>query len=75
MEENIDKVKAALRVIKAWRETYDVHRDKIAEYFPEGREVLKWEFATHLVFERLDAFLERVDTVSGGDGNTVFSLI
>ena len=63
MEENIDKVKAALRTIKCWRETYDVHRDKIGEYFAEGREVLEWEFATLLVFERLDKFLERVETV------------
>jgi dynein heavy chain len=64
VEENIDKVKAALRTITAWRETYDVHREKIGEYFPEGSEVLEWEFATHLVFERLDKFLERVDTVN-----------
>jgi dynein heavy chain len=64
VEENVDKVKAALRVIKTWRETYVMHRNKLEEYFTDGKAIIKWEFATSLVFERLDKFLDRVETVS-----------
>ena len=63
MEETVEKVKLALKILHAFRTTYEEHRAKIKEYFAEGEEVKEWEFSPHLVFHRFDKFLERVETV------------
>ena len=63
MEETIDKVRKACDVLKAFKETYEEHRLKLATYFPDGGVSRDWEFAPKLVFARYDKFCERVETV------------
>ncbi len=63
MEETIEKVSVAVRILRAFRAAYDDHRGRLAEYF-KGKETLEWEFAPQLVFHRYDNFLSRVETVN-----------
>ena len=63
VEETMAKVKVALKILKAFRSSYEEHRAKIKDYFEPGQEVKEWEFAPELVFHRFDKFLARVETV------------
>ncbi|KAK3590847.1 hypothetical protein CHS0354_024585 [Potamilus streckersoni] len=63
VEETIDKVRKANAVLRAFKETYEEHRQKLKEYFKDGREPREWEYAPKLVFARYDKFHERAETV------------
>nr|P39057.1 RecName: Full=Dynein beta chain, ciliary [Heliocidaris crassispina]BAA00827.1 dynein beta-heavy chain [Heliocidaris crassispina] len=62
-EESLEKVRGALTVLKNWRELYDEHRAKLKDYFKDGKEVKEWEFASPLVFTRMDNFIRRIETI------------
>ena len=61
-EETLDKVKVALKIVKAFKNCYEEHKGKLATYFKD-KAVKEWEFAPALVFHRYDKFLDRVETV------------
>nr|KAG5690881.1 hypothetical protein BaRGS_028913 [Batillaria attramentaria] len=63
VEETIDKVRKAVRVLHAFRDAYEDHRQKLKTYFKDGAEPKEWEFAPDLVFARYDKFVERVEVV------------
>ena len=63
VEETIDKVRKAAKVLHAFTELYEDHRQKLKTYFKEGGTVREWEFAPELVFARYDLFVQRVETV------------
>ncbi|KAK3091630.1 hypothetical protein FSP39_021358 [Pinctada imbricata] len=63
VEETIEKVRKACAVLKAYKDTYEDHRERLKSYFPEGTEPRLWEFAPKLVFARYDKFVERVEIV------------
>ena len=62
VEETIEKVALAIKILKSFKTTYEEHRVKLKDYFKEG-EPLEWEFVPELVFHRYDEFLGRVETV------------
>ena len=63
LEETIDKVRKAVEVLHAYKDTYEDHKNKLKSYFGEGEEPREWEFAPKLVFARYDKFTERVETI------------
>ena len=63
VEETIEKVQIAVKILRAFRNTYEEHREKLKDYFKD-KEPIEWEFAPQLVFHRYDKFLGRVETVS-----------
>ncbi|KAL3857821.1 hypothetical protein ACJMK2_012454, partial [Sinanodonta woodiana] len=63
IEETIQKVKKANKVLKAFKATYDEHKGKIKKYFKPGCSSREWDFAPVLVFARYDNFMERVETL------------
>ena len=62
VEETIEKVEMARKILKHFRDTYEHHRLHIRDYFKE-KEPRSWEFAPQLVFHRFDKFVERVEMV------------
>ena len=63
VEETIDKVRKAVKVLHAFTDLYEEHRQKLKTYFKDGETVREWEFAPELVFARYNLFVERVVTV------------
>ena len=70
MEETVDKVRKAVKVLHAFSEQYEEHRQKLNTYFKEG-EPREWEFSRDLVFARYDLFVERVETVEVSEDEAV----
>ncbi|XP_071797739.1 dynein beta chain, ciliary isoform X1 [Asterias amurensis] len=60
-EESLEKVKGALMVLHGFKNLYSEHRDKLKDYFKDGREPILWEFASSMVFARMDKFMERLE--------------
>ena len=63
VEETVDKVRKAGKVLRAFKETFEEHRAKVPSYFKDGAEPRPWEFASDLVFARYDLFVKRVQIV------------
>ena len=64
VEETVDKVRKAVKVLHAFKEQYEEHRQKLKTYFKDGQEPREWEFTPDLVFARYDLFVKRVETVA-----------
>lgn len=60
-EESLEKVKGALMVLRGFKNLHSEHRDKLKDYFKDGREPILWEFASSMVFTRMDKFIERLE--------------
>ena len=67
-------MRKACDVLKAFKETYEEHRLKLATYFPDGGVSRDWEFAPKLVFACYDKFCERVETVRVRANNKIMVL-
>ncbi len=64
VEETIEKVQTAKRILHFFKDTYEEHRAKLKDYFQNQEDVKEWEFAPELVFHRYDKVVERVETVN-----------
>ena len=62
VEDSIEKINMALKVLKKLKSVYREHRRKLHTYFDEGDEKL-WEFPDKLVFQRYDSFYERAKII------------
>ena len=74
VEETIEKVQIAVKILRAFRTIYEEHRAKLKDYFKD-KESIEWEFAPQLVFHRYDKFLGRVETVNVSCHRTVSKLM
>ena len=63
VEEILVRVNTALKVLHAFRQTYDDHRVRVRSYFKNDRPAKEWEFAPELIFHRYNRFVERVEMV------------
>ena len=66
-EEALEKAHSALTVLHGFKDIYHEHRNKLKEYFKD-KEPLEWEFASPLVFARLDKYMERLATLEVRSG-------
>ncbi|XP_071954573.1 dynein beta chain, ciliary-like [Antedon mediterranea] len=62
-EEALEKTRSAVSVLRCFRDLYEEHRNKLKDYFKDGKEPRLWEFASNMVFTRMDAFIDRLDTL------------
>lgn len=63
VDESLEKVNTCLKILNAFRSTYEDHKAKIKTYFKEDRQPREWEFAPALVFTRMEKFMERLQTI------------
>ncbi|XP_032221173.2 dynein beta chain, ciliary [Nematostella vectensis] len=63
IEEAYEKVRKAIENCMLFRDTFEENRKTISKFFAEGTEVKPWEFASEIVFTRLDKFVERLRVV------------
>ncbi|CAK8694647.1 unnamed protein product [Clavelina lepadiformis] len=64
VDEVIEQVSTAIKVLKEYRDSYQEHKDKLETFF-EGmsREPVLWDFDNSLVFARTDRFLQRLENI------------
>lgn len=48
--------------MKKYKTTFEYFKENLAKYF-EGRRVIPWTFHPNVVFERLNRFLDRLNTI------------
>ncbi|XP_069067570.1 dynein axonemal heavy chain 11 [Pleurodeles waltl] len=56
-EEMLENVQITVNVVKAFKHSFLLHREKLAKYFINGNTFRPWDFPSHMVFARLDRFL------------------
>ena len=62
-EEGLEKVQDALKVCSSYKDNYHIHRGKLTQYFKGSTPVVEWSFQPHLIFARLDRFLDHLATI------------
>uniref|UniRef100_H2ZKA8 AAA+ ATPase domain-containing protein n=1 Tax=Ciona savignyi TaxID=51511 RepID=H2ZKA8_CIOSA len=63
VDESVEKVAAALKVLHAFRASFDDYKGKIDTFYEDKSKVKYWKFAPELVFSRMDNFINRLDIV------------
>ncbi|CAK8695850.1 unnamed protein product [Clavelina lepadiformis] len=61
LDESVERVKIALKVLHAFRATFDHHKSIIDTFFEDKSKVKRWNFCPDLVFSRMDRFIARLD--------------
>ena len=59
----LEKTKISLQVCQSFRSQFEEDRKNISKFFKEDQEVKPWEFASNLIFTRLDKFIERLQII------------
>ncbi|XP_056152705.1 dynein axonemal heavy chain 17-like [Lampris incognitus] len=62
VDEILANIRTCIQTLAALKETYKQFKGKMGTYF-KGGTTKNWDFPSHLVFNRLDAFLERLWTI------------
>ncbi|XP_006880447.1 PREDICTED: dynein heavy chain 11, axonemal [Elephantulus edwardii] len=60
IEESLEKVQVALRVLTTFKNSFFNYQKKLECYFTRDKELKPWDFQSHLVFCRFDKFLDRL---------------
>lgn len=58
----MQRISLSIQILKYFRTVYDEYKDNIAPFFKD-RPVVNWTFHPNAVFERFNAFLERLFTI------------
>lgn len=62
IDEATQRIQVTINILKKFRCTFDDFKDRLPKYF-ENRKVVPWTFHPDSVFERLNRFLERLNTI------------
>uniref|UniRef100_A0A182IVR3 Dynein beta chain, ciliary n=4 Tax=Anopheles atroparvus TaxID=41427 RepID=A0A182IVR3_ANOAO len=62
IDEAMQRISLSIQILKYFRTVYDEYKDNIAPFFQE-RPVVNWTFHPNAVFERYNAFLDRLFTI------------
>lgn len=63
LEEGVERVQKALQVFRAFKQTFQQYRDRLASmgpYSQPGRSVKPWDFPSQIIFQRSDRINERL---------------
>ena len=72
--EAIEKIQLALKTCNAYISLFNQKRQNLKSYFKEGNGYIAWDFASDMIFSRLNRFIEKLDTLQGFI-NTVIELL
>lgn len=56
------RIQLTINILQKFRSTFDYFKEKLPTYF-EGRLVIPWSFHPNAVFERMNKFSERLNTI------------
>lgn len=56
------RIQVTINILKKFQSTFDYFKDNLQKYFV-NRRVIPWTFHPNVVFERLNKFLERLNTI------------
>ncbi|XP_038207715.1 dynein beta chain, ciliary [Zerene cesonia] len=62
IDEARQRIQITINILKNFRSTFDYFKENLPKYF-ENRAVLSWTFHPNVVFERMNKFLERLNTI------------
>lgn len=63
IDEAMQRLTLSIQLLKEFRVLFDEHKDKLDTFFKEDRLAIPWTFHPNAVFERFNAFLERLNTI------------
>uniref|UniRef100_A0A8C5KUF0 Dynein axonemal heavy chain 11 n=1 Tax=Jaculus jaculus TaxID=51337 RepID=A0A8C5KUF0_JACJA len=59
-EDSLEKVQVAINILKTFQNSFFKYRKRLEKYFTGNTEPRPWDFQSHLVFCRLNKFLDRL---------------
>ena len=59
----MEKVKQSVEMLKMFRDSFMEYKDKLPSYFSPDVTPRKWDFQEKLIFEKYDAFFERLEII------------
>ncbi|XP_045488493.1 dynein beta chain, ciliary [Pieris rapae] len=62
IDEARQRIQMTIDILKNFRHTFDYFKENIPKYF-ENRAILLWTFHPNVVFERMNKFLQRLNTI------------
>uniref|UniRef100_A0A1B6BXH8 Dynein beta chain, ciliary-like n=1 Tax=Clastoptera arizonana TaxID=38151 RepID=A0A1B6BXH8_9HEMI len=65
IQESNAKLVLVVKTINDFKETVENCRNRVLTMFPEGQEPIPWLFDPNLIFERLNAYLDRLIIIEG----------
>ncbi|XP_072311900.1 dynein axonemal heavy chain 9 [Eucyclogobius newberryi] len=63
VSESLVKLQNSLELLQLFRSLFDERRTNLSQYKRNGPTVPPWDFSPHLVFTRLDLFMQRLNTI------------
>ncbi|KAJ0060498.1 hypothetical protein NL108_014189, partial [Boleophthalmus pectinirostris] len=63
VSQSLEKLQTSLELLQMFRSTYEERRASLSQYQKNGQAPPPWDFSPHLVFTRLDLFIQRLNTV------------
>lgn len=62
IDEATQRIQVTINIIKRFRTTFDFFKENLSKYF-EGRLIIPWTFHPNAVFERMNNFSARLNTI------------
>ncbi|XP_041975803.1 dynein beta chain, ciliary [Aricia agestis] len=62
IDEARQRIQLTIDILKNFRSTFDYFKESLPKYFVDGI-VVPWTFHSNIVFERMNKFLDRLDTI------------
>ncbi|KAI8438867.1 hypothetical protein MSG28_011209 [Choristoneura fumiferana] len=62
IDEATQRIQVTINILKKFRETFEYFKDILGKYFVD-RTVIPWTFHPNVVFERMNRFLDRLNTI------------
>lgn len=59
----MQRLTLSLQILKEFRILFEEHKENLENFFQEGRSYIPWTYHPNAVFERFNAFLERLNTI------------
>ncbi|XP_049878702.1 dynein beta chain, ciliary [Pectinophora gossypiella] len=62
IDEATQRIQMTINILKLFKNTFEYFKENISKYFVD-RTVIPWTFHPNVVFERMNKFLDRLDTI------------
>lgn len=62
IDEATQRIQVTINILKKFRDTFEYFKDNLGKYFVD-RTIIPWTFHPNVVFERMNRFLDRLNTI------------